>query len=30
VRPSGLIATNLEDGDVLAAKMTDGSRKIIL
>ena len=31
VRPSGLIATNLEDGDVLGwAKLTDGQREIIL
>jgi DNA gyrase subunit A len=31
VRPSGLIATNLEDGDVLGwAKMTDGKQEIIL
>jgi DNA gyrase subunit A len=31
VRPSGLIATNLEEGDVLGwAKMTDGQREIIL
>ncbi len=31
VRPSGLIATNLEDGDELGwAKVTDGTREIIL
>ncbi len=31
VRPSGLIATNLEEGDVLGwAKLTDGKREIIL
>jgi DNA gyrase subunit A len=31
VRPSGLIATNLENGDVMGwAKMTDGTREIIL
>ncbi len=31
VRPSGLIATNLEEGDVLGwAKMTDGKQEIIL
>jgi DNA gyrase subunit A len=31
VRPSGLIATNLEEGDVLGwAKLTDGHQEIIL